>query len=99
MTGCGTRCHGLDDKVVISQRLVSMIPEVLSNLNGSVAAVPGEDEVRDMSLKGDVSQRNLRDPCCLQGQSRHHPPLLSRIRVLEKGHAPKGEPQISCRKS
>lgn len=91
--------HGLDDKVVISQRLVSMTPEVLSNLNGSVAAALGEDEVRDMSSKGDAPQKNLRGPWCLQGQSRHHPPLLSRIRVLEKGHAPKGEPQSSCRKS
>lgn len=37
MTGHGTLCHGLVDKMV-SQRLDSSIFEVFSNLNGSVVA-------------------------------------------------------------
>lgn len=35
-TGCDTQCRGLIDKMVISQRLDSMILEVFSNLNDSV---------------------------------------------------------------
>lgn len=34
--GCGTECHGLPDKVVFSHRLDPVIPEVFSNLDGSV---------------------------------------------------------------
>lgn len=36
VTGCGTQCSGSVDRVVIRQRLDSMILEVFSNLNDSV---------------------------------------------------------------
>lgn len=36
MTGRGTQCHGLSDKVVIDQRCDLMILDIFSNLNDAV---------------------------------------------------------------
>lgn len=36
MTECGPQCRGLVGKVVVGQRLDSMVPEIFSNLNDSV---------------------------------------------------------------
>lgn len=49
MTGCGTQCHGLLDKVVISQRLDSLILEVFSNRNDSMVLLNADSASRNSS--------------------------------------------------